>query len=533
MADRMLAPVALINADSTVLYVNPAAAHAIGQEPGWLIGRRMLDLVHPEDRARVAAQLRQVAAGRPTGGTTTHRLRADASRPWRTLESTADNLLDNPGIAAILVSIRDVTNQLAQEQQLRDAAYSDPLTGLANRAWIDEELSSLMRDEVPLAVGFLGLDRFKLINDSLGHGAGDAVLGVAAARLRAALPASVRLGRFSGDVFVVLLSGAVATEARSVVWQTLDRLGEPLFLGGHELRLSASAGIAVKDDLSTEESLMRDAGLALHGAKVAGRGRVELFQSAMREAAVTRLEMEADLRRAIGSPELSLALQPVVHLEDRRACGAEALLRWNRAGVPVAPAQFIGVAEETGLILPLGDWVIDRAAELVTGVPGGRLAVNLSARQLASPGLSARIARTLRARKVVPGSLSFEITESLLMTEFEYVVKVLEEIRNLGCAVGLDDFGTGYSSLSYLRRLPIDFLKIDRSLVVAVEDPQGASILEAVVRMAAALGLGVIAEGVETEEQASALVQVGCNIGQGYLLGRPQEVPSPESTLSQ
>src|SRR5581483_6473119 len=227
---------------------------------------------------------------------------------------------------------------------------------------------------------------------------------------------------------------------------------------------SVSAGVAHRDATATAESLMRNAGLALHQAKVRGGGRVELFEGAMRERVMARLELEANLRHAVTRDELRLALQPIVTLRDATPVRAEALLRWNHEGTEIGPDRFIPLAEETGLIVPIGDWTIEEAARLATSAPAGRLMVNLSPRQLASPNLPQRIARIIQRRRIPPGALGFEVTETLLVEHFDYTAQVLCKIRQLGCAVGLDDFGTGYSSLGYLRKLPIDFVKIDGSL---------------------------------------------------------------------
>jgi diguanylate cyclase (GGDEF)-like protein/PAS domain S-box-containing protein len=264
----------VIAADSTLLYVNPAAAHAVGNEPGSLVGRRMLDLVHADDRPRVQRELAQVAAGRRAGGSTTYRLRADATRHWRTFESIADNLLDHPGVAGILISSRDITEQLEHERQLVNLAYCDPLTGLANRAKTRDHLDARIATDAPLAVAFIGLDRFKLINDSLGHTAGDDVLRLVSERIVAALPSSTATGRFDSDVFVVIDSGTVVEHMRSLMWRVVERVSEPMFIAGHELRVTASAGVAYRDASVTTESLLRDAGLALHRAKSTGGGRV-------------------------------------------------------------------------------------------------------------------------------------------------------------------------------------------------------------------------------------------------------------------
>lgn len=524
LADRLLAPVAVVSPDSTLLYVNLAAARAVGSGPAGLIGRRMLDLVHGDDRERIQRQLEQVSAGRPPAGSTTYRLRADGAHDWRTFESIADNLLDDASVAGILISSRDITDRVAHERELLEIAYRDPLTGLPNRVKVQVELEAQVDREAALSIAFLGLDRFKLINDSLGHTAGDEVLHVLSKRILATLPASTLAGRFDGDVFVIIASGPAANEMRSLLWRVVERVSEPLFIAGHELRVSASAGIAHRDASATTESLLRDAGLALHRAKSAGGHRVEQFETAMRDAALARLELEADLRTAIAEDAFTLALQPIVRLDDRTTMRAEALVRWHRGSETIPPGDFIPVAEETGLIVALGDTVIDKAARLARRAPGSQVLVNLSARQLASPGLPERIGRTLSAHRLPASSLGFEITETLVIEQFDYTADVLRQIRELGCAVGLDDFGTGYSSLSYLRRLPISFVKIDGSLTADIDtDCQARAIVGAIVTMADALGLEVIAEGVEAESQATALREVGCSLGQGYHLGRPTE----------
>ena len=529
VADKLLAPLAVIAVDSTVLYVNASAAHVLGQEPAWLIGRRMLPLVHREDRRRVQRELRAVADGRRSAGTTTYRVRTDTAQHWRVLESIADNLLDDPRVGGILLSSRDITAQVAHQEELRRTAYFDTLTGLPNRAGINDELASMMTTDIDLTVGLIGLDRLRYVNDSWGHSAGDAVLQVTVDRIRLVVPEGVSVGRFSGDVLIVVIPGAVAQDAAALLWRVVTRLAETMFVDGHEFRLTASAGIASRCPTSTPESLLRDAGVALHRAKAEGGGRVTRFEGAMRDAAIARLELEADLRRATALRELTLALQCIVKLDDASPAGAEALLRWRRGDEAVEPARFIPVAEETGLIVPLGDWIIDRAARLAARSPGGYVSVNLSPRQLAAPALPVRVARILNSCRVPAANVGFEITESSLIEHFDHSAETLCKLRQLGCRVGLDDFGTGFSSLGYLRRLPLDFIKIDRALTADIDaDVQARAIVGAILTMADALGLDVIAEGVETEAQASTLRELGCGFAQGFLFGSPTEVePSP------
>jgi diguanylate cyclase (GGDEF)-like protein/PAS domain S-box-containing protein len=528
LVDRLLAPVAVIAADSTLLYVNPAAAQAVGSGPGSLLGRRMLDLIHPDDRERVTRELQQVSSGQPPSGVTTYRLRADGAQDWRVFESIADNLVDDPTVAGILISARDITEQRARERDLYEVAFRDALTGLPSRAKVLNDLDVSMGRTTPLTVALIGVDRFQLVNDSLGQTVGDDVLRAVGSRLVTSLLEVGRVGRLHSDVFAVLLEGIDDADAHALLWRIVERIGEPFFIASRELRLSSSVGVAHRRSTGTAESLLHDAGLALHRAKAAGRGRVEVFATTMRDQAVARLELEADLRAAITNNELSMVLQPIVRLADRTAVGAEALLRWYPPyQASITPDVFIPVAEETGLIVPLGDWTIERAAQLVHRVPGGGISVNLSARHLASPGLPERISRTLASQRLPGSALAFEITETLLIEQFEYAVIMLNALRDLGCLVGLDDFGTGYSSLAYLRRLPIDFLKIDGSLIADIDsDPQSEAITQAIITMGHALGHYIVAEGVETEAQAEALRAIGCEFGQGYFFGRPAEPPS-------
>jgi EAL domain-containing protein (putative c-di-GMP-specific phosphodiesterase class I) len=301
-----------------------------------------------------------------------------------------------------------------------------------------------------------------------------------------------------------------------------------MFVGSQELNPSVSVGLAIRDPNATVESLLWDAGLALHRAEARGGGRVETFSNGHRHEVIARLELEAELRRAIADGGMSLAFQPIVHLRDRTATGAEALLRWHHPRGDLQPADFIPVAEESGLIVPLGEWVTGEAARLAHFVGGGRVSVNLSPRQLATPGLP-RILDALVTSRADRAAVQFEITETLLIDEWEHTAGVLAELRRLGYRVGLDDFGTGYSSLAYLRRLPLDFLKIDRSLVADVDrDRQARAIAGAIIAMADALEIVVIAEGVERESQAETLLNLGADEAQGYLFGAAEELLDPD-----
>ncbi|MGA2835087.1 MAG: EAL domain-containing protein [Acidimicrobiales bacterium] len=525
VVDQLLTPVVVLTGDSSVLYANPAAAHAIGQEPSWLIGRRMLEFVHPEDQSRVRGELLRVATGRPSAGLATYRLRNELAHQWHVFESIANNLIDDPDIEGILLSSRDITEQVEHQRQLHEVAYVDSVTGLPNRASLESQLDELMRGETDLAVAFVGIDRFGLINDTLGPSVGDSALRALAGRVRSATPLTTVVGRFAGNLVALLLTGADARQAEGLLWQCVSRSAEPMFIAGHEFRLSVSVGIAHRHAGATSESLLRDAGLAQSGAKMHGGGRVEVASAEMLEALISRVELESDIRRALARSEFTLALQPIVRLTDGVSVQSEALVRWHSEGITRPPCEFVPIAEETGLILPLGDWIFERALQLASRGLGGEIMVNLSARQLASPGFSERIQRGLASHGVPAASVGFEVTETLLMENFDFAVDVIGEIRRLGCRVGLDDFGTGYSSFGYLRRLPVDFVKIDRSLTAGIDvDVRARHIVAAIIDMVSALGQEVVAEGVETEAQAGVLADLGCGFAQGYYFGRPTEI---------
>ena len=460
VADQLRTPVSVISRDGILLYANRAAARAYGLGIGSLVGRPLLEFIHLEDRPRFQQELLEVVQGRITSGLITYRVKNEISHQWRVFESTADNLLGHPDIEGILVSSRDMTDQLVYQDRLYAAAYHDSLTGLPNRANIESTLGEWMKGRESVSVAFVGIDRFAQITDSLGHGVGDTVFKVFAARICSSVPLSVLVGRQTNGVFVLLFKGTDSVDASEILTRCIEHTSGPISVSGHEFLVNASGGFAFRRSDSTVESLTRDAGLALTHARGAGGGRVVLASERMLESAISRMDLEAEIRHAIERSEFSLALQPIVRLPDRVPVRSEALVRWTVDGVTHLPGEFIQVAEETGLIIPLGDWIIDRAIELAAASGSGPIMVNLSACQLVDPGLPERIGRLLAARGVPPSAVGFEVTESLLIKDFDFAVSALGKIRQLGCKIGLDDFGTGYSSLSYLAtvadRLPED-----------------------------------------------------------------------------
>jgi diguanylate cyclase (GGDEF)-like protein/PAS domain S-box-containing protein len=417
-----------------------------------------------------------------------------------------------------------------REEAAVHRALHDPLTGLPNRDLFADRLALTLaraRRGGPLpAVLIADLDQFKLINDSLGHQAGDELLCAVAPRLAAAVRDTDTVARFGGDEFVVLCDGVGSEEqALELARRLAAELDEPLQVGGAPVYISASFGVAYAGADSDAEGLMRDADAALYRAKARGRGRCELFDAPMRAQAMARLEIETGLRVALGTDQLVLHYQPVVDLASGATLALEALMRWRHpVRGSVSPGEFIPVAEESGLIVPLGRWALLEACAQAAalGAEGPPVSVNLSARQLAHPGIVEHVVEALDSTGLPAGRLWLELTETALFEEADAPLPVLHELKALGVLLVLDDFGTGYSSLAYLQRFPLDALKIDRAFVAEMtEDSRAAALVEAIATMARSLGLTVVPEGIETEAQRDALLALGCRYGQGFLFGRP------------
>ncbi len=515
--------------DGTVTYQSEAVQRVLGYRPGERVGQSMFDIIHPDDIAAAKATfgelLRSPELVRVLEGRARH---ADGS--WRDIEVTARNLSEDPAVGGIVVNYRDVSERRDLERQLVHEAFHDPLTGLANRAlFIDRVQHALARrGSVALAVLFLDLDDFKTINDSLGHAAGDHVLQAVAERFRGALRPEDTVCRLGGDEFAILLETNDAALFGIVAERLTDALCSPFEVAGKQVHIAGSIGIALSGpETKTADELLRNADVAMYTAKGRGKGRTEVFEASMHTAALNRLELKADLERAVERSELRLRYQPVFDLQDGQLSGFEALLRWRHPDRgEVMPNDFIPLAEETGLIVPIGEWVLDQACRQAqawnaTGVRPLHISVNISPRQVQDASITSTVRAALDAAGLDPDRLIVELTESGLMQDDE---GRLRELKALGVHIALDDFGTGYSSLSYLSRFPIDILKIDQSFVAQLRPGQTeTALVRSVIQLGAAMGLFTVAEGIEDEGQLHRLRELGVNYGQGYLLARPMD----------
>jgi diguanylate cyclase (GGDEF)-like protein/PAS domain S-box-containing protein len=423
----------------------------------------------------------------------------------------------------------DITEKRQTELKIEHMAHHDSLTNLANRVRLNERLDQALAqsgDRQRVAVHHLDLDRFKAVNDTFGHHAGDNLLKIVAGRLRELVRGCDTIARMGGDEFVIVqapISGPV--EATALAERMIAAIGEPVVIDGHQAGVGASIGIAVgPDDGSTPETLLRNADLALYRAKSDGRGTFRFFEAGMDEHMLTRLAMEQDLRKALPSGEFELYYQPVVNLQSGAISGFEALIRWNhpQRGL-ISPATFVPLAEETGFIVPMGEWVIRQACLTAAQWPDHlHVAVNISASQFRNTGLMQVIVNALAASGLSPTRLEIEITETVLLQDKETTLAILHQLRALGVRIAMDDFGTGYSSLTYLQSFPFDKIKIDRSFVKDITENAGSlNIVRAVASLANGMGMTATAEGVETNEQLDRITAEGCTEMQGYLFSRP------------
>ena len=527
--------ITVIESDGTVNYMNPATER-LGYQPETQIGTNAFDWIHPDDMERALTLFAEIletpGVHPPIEFPVPH---ADGS--WRYFEHIVNNKLDDPNIEGIVVSSRDITERKALEDRLRHQALHDPLTNLPNRALFNNRLEQALlrrdRHKRSVAILFLDLDNFKLVNDSLGHELGDQLLIVVSERLRSCVRPEDTIARLGGDEFTVLLEEVPNQgEVIEIAQRITQELSRPIMLVGRELFVGSSIGIALgtPGKVSPEE-LLRGADAAMYRAKNQGNAYGLATVPSVNNRALERLELEGDLRRAIEREEFTVYYQPQVRLSNDRIVSVEALARWQHPerGL-LLPYEFIPVAEETSLITTIGQSVLEASCRQARAwrevCPKDRrpvVFVNLSAKQFQQPNLVGQVTETLRETGLDPSGLGLEITESVLMDDAQVTVGTLQRLKALGIQLAIDDFGTGYSSLAYLKRFPADYIKIDRSFVEDLrKDRSGdAVLLSGVFTLARALDMQTVAEGVATADQLAQLRKQACDLAQGNYLSKP------------
>jgi diguanylate cyclase (GGDEF)-like protein/PAS domain S-box-containing protein len=532
--------VVVLDQQGRITYVSPSVTRVLGYLPDEIQGTNGALLVHDEDMASLPQNwhesfppfTREVRVGRRNGD-------------WATMEFTASDLRREPGVAGIVLNGRDVTDRKTLEAELRRLALHDGLTGLANRTlFLDRVEQALARESTTGTIGvlYVDLDDFKTVNDGLGHIAGDTLLRAVAGRLQRCVRGQDTAARLGGDEFGILLDDVADSAAAAEVARRIgDALAEPFAVDGRQLHVTATVGLVIRTDepISTE-ALLRRADVAMYLAKTRGKNRVQVYEAGMDETFRERLELKGDLTDAVAQQQFLVMYQPIVSLANGELEGFEALVRWqhpDRGLVP--PNVFIPIAEETGDIVALGQWVLGTACDQLAawqrqyGVHP-RMSVNLSIRQLEHPALLAQVRAALAHAGIAAADLTLEITESVLAADVDLVRGQLDALRELGVKVAIDDFGTGYSSFGYLNQFPVDVLKIDRSFVMDLDavDSEQAGIVTAIVSLARSRGLRTVAEGIEEQVQADVLRALGCDTGQGYMYSRPMPPADLDETLS-
>lgn len=544
IVEKSWSGVVLLDGDFRFSFAGSSTSHIIGYEDHEMIGRSLFDFVHPRDVAEARRVFADVLLSPNHEAHGELRFRHKNGQ-WIWLEGFSQNLLHEPSVGAIVLNYRDVSQRKETEKQLEYRAYYDSLTGLPNRLLFRDRLvhslAHAKRNRVGVAVMYLDIDHFKLVNDALGHSFGDRLLADIARRLQTALRASDTISRIGGDEFSILLPEVVTTEAvAGVARKILDSLAQAFHVDGHDIFVTASVGISCfPSDGDDAETLLKCADAAMYRAKELGRNQAQLFTASMNERYVRRLALEQHLHHAIERGQLELYYQPVFDRARRRFVSVEALLRWRDPvrGI-VAPAEFVGLAEETGMIIPIGAWALRTACKQLREWHAQglmlQMAVNISAVQLQQRDFSDVVRSAIAESGIPPESLQLEITESAAMQNFELSLETMRELRSMQVGIAVDDFGTGQSSLIYLKHFPIDTVKIDKEFLREVtSDDTAAAIVSYIINLAHTLQLKVVAEGVETEEQYTFLRHYACDMMQGYLFARPLPVSEVVPFLQQ
>ena len=527
-------------------YVSPSAEALLGGCASAITPAGIGGLVHPDDLDRAVAwwQALQAAPAGHKGRTEARVRQPDGS--WAFLDVIGTNRAEDPDLTAFVISLRDIGTRRALEERLSRQAFTDPLTGLPNRALFRDRLEHAVARLRGGAVTVLliDLDDFKLVNDNLGHSAGDELLTEIANRLRAQVRPADTLARLGGDEFAILVEDLDPAAAVVLAERLLHEVRRPTRLASRDIDTTLSIGIATSAGLAdlSAEQLLRNADLAMYAAKRSGRNAYTVFEPAMYHSVLEEAQQRVDMERAIEQEQFVVLYQPVVDMHTSRLTAVEALVRWEhpRDGL-LSPYTFIANAEANGLIVPLGRWVLRHACAQLAGwqratpaAAGLVMNVNLSARQFQDAGLVADVAAAISDAGIAPGSLTLEITESMLVHDIDGAIETLYALRGLGVHLAIDDFGTGYSSLSYLKRLPVDIIKIDRSFVEQVDTDAGdTALVDAVVGLGQALRMRTVAEGIETDGQWARLREIGCDHGQGFLFGRPSNAEVVGQLLSE
>ena len=530
--------VCVLAPDTLVTWASPSLERTLGQDPEALAGRELLEIVHPEDSRRLRSLIAAIA-GQPAGqrSLVEFRIAGPDGEGWRDVEALACNLLAEDSVEGIVLNMRDVSERKAFQDELEHQAFHDTLTGLPNRALfrnrVEHALVGRRRDLLPVAVLFLDVDDFKYVNDCLGHAAGDDVLQEVGRRLQDCMRPVDTAARLGGDEFAILIRDAESElHSIEIAGRVMSSLKAPIALAGRDVTLAMSVGIAFSDQhmVATQDAdeLLRNADAAMYMAKENGKDNYQLFNPEIHARAMARLELKAELQRALDAGEFTLRYQPIMDLERGDMAGMEALARWEHPQQgTLAPAEFVPLLEETGLIVPVGRHILREAcawaAQMQSECPRDpplSMAVNVSAKQLQRAEFIDEVAEALSETEIVPSSLTLELTESVMMQDMEVSLLRLEALRGLGVKLAIDDFGTGYSSLNYVRELPVDILKIDRSFL-ADTNPQVEQMTATIVELARIFNLRAVAEGVENPEQLARLKGMHCDFGQGFHFAQP------------